>query len=225
MRDDFKSWIQCVLALVALGAILMAVQQELSRRPRASVPGAASAPMQEAQTLTDPVPKVALTKAEATDTATPKESSSISAGADSAVPVSPTSASIPAQENIVVSTVSSQTIAPPLARAVKAVPNAVSVGGGSGKNETPTVDPPLAFIVDPKKLTPEQQTAVAAIQDQFLKAIGDANQDPADPVYGKRWMDAQSIADQSYKSSFGWTAFSQMQLERAMNSYTEIQPP
>jgi hypothetical protein len=115
---------------------------------------------------------------------------------------------------------------PPLARAVKVLPNTASVGVGSPENKEPlTVDPPLAFTVDPKNLTPVQQIALAAIQDQFLKAIGEADQNPADPAYNERWRNAQNIADQTYRADFGWTAFVQMQLERAQNSYTEIRLP
>lgn len=114
----------------------------------------------------------------------------------------------------------------PLAHAVKVVRDTASVDVGSPENkETPTVDPPLVFTVNPRNLTPAQQIALAAIQDQFLKAIGDADQNPADPAYNERWRNAQNIADQTYLADFGWTAFVQMQLERAQNSYTEIRLP
>jgi len=222
----FKSWIWCVLTLVALAAVLMAVQQGMSRRHRPAVRSASHAPMQETRALPDPAAEAELPQVEIPVAATPRESSSVSAGANVVAPVSPTSVSAPAKETVVVSTVSGQTIAPPLARAVKAAPNAASVGvGSSGNSETLTVDPPLAFTVDPRNLTPRQQTALATIQDQFLNAIGDADQDPADPAYRERWMDAQFIADETYEALFGWTAFSQMQLARARNSYTDIQLP
>jgi hypothetical protein len=144
--------------------------------------------------------------------AAPKESSSVLARANVVAPVS--------------HSVSGQTIPPLLARAVASGRSTASLGvGSSGNGEAPRLNPPLAFTVDPKNLTPQQQTVLAAIQNQFLKAIGDANQDPADPAYSQRWMNAQSIADQTYRADFGWTAFTQMQVERAGNSYTEIQVP
>ena len=87
------------------------------------------------------------------------------------------------------------------------------------------LNPPLAFTVDPKNLTPAQQTALASIQNQFLQAIGDANQNPTDPDYADRWVAAQALADQRYKAYFGWQSFEQMQLQRDMHSYTAIQVP
>jgi hypothetical protein len=221
-----KNWIRCLLSLVALGAILLAVQQGMSRRHGPAVLGASPAPAQETRALPGPAAEAELPQAGIPVAATPKESSSVSAGANVVAPVSPAPVPAPAQETVVVSTGSGQIIVPPLARAVKAAATAASVGvGPSGNSETPTVDPPLVFVVDPKNLTPVQQAAVAQIQDQFLKTIGNANQDPADPAYAARWMNAQYTADQSYKAFFGWPAFEQMQLERAMNSYTGIQVP
>jgi hypothetical protein len=145
-------------------------------------------------------------------TETPKESSSVSAA-----PVSS-----PAQKTAVPDSGSDQIIVPPLARAVKATSAGVD---SSSIGQSPTVDPPLVFVVDPQNLTPVQQVQVARIQYQFLNAIGNTSQDPADPAYAKTWGDAQYAADQSYKSFFGWPAFEQMQLERAMNTYTEIRVP
>jgi hypothetical protein len=148
--------------------------------------------------------------------ATPKEST----------PDSLPTVSAPAKEPVVLPTVTGLTTAPPLARAVSVGPSPASVGAGSsGNGETPRLDPPLVFAVDAKNLTPLQQAALAAIQDQFLKTVGDPNQNPDDAAYAKSWMDAQAKADQSYKLFFGYQAFSQMQLKRGMNSYTEIQSP
>jgi hypothetical protein len=66
---------------------------------------------------------------------------------------------------------------------------------------------------------------MARIQNQFLDALGDPNQDPADPVYQQRWTDAQEIADEQYRLMFGWQALSQMQVNRGLNIYTDIQMP
>lgn len=206
-----KGWIWRGLALVALGAVLLAVQQGLVRRNRPAIPSVAHAPLPETQALPDPVVKAELPPLEIPVAATPIEKS-------------PVAVFVPAKEAAVVPAVSGRAIAPPLYRAVPVARNGAPVGVGlSGTSGTPTVDPPLAFTAVPQDLTPEQQTALAKIQEQFFQAIGDANQDPADPAYQKRWLDAQSIADQKFKALFGWTAFSQMQVERAMNSYAEIQ--
>jgi hypothetical protein len=193
----FKSWIWCVLTLVALGAVLVA----MSRRNH---PEVRSPHAQEMRSLPDPVANVELPPVEIPVATTPKEPSAVSS---------------PAEEAGVVSI-------PPLAHAVKVVPNTASAGVDLPENKEPlTVDPPLAFTVNPRNLTPAQQITLAAIQDQFLKAIGDADQNPADPSYNERWRNAQNIADQTYRADFGWTAFVQMQLERAQNSYTEIRLP
>jgi len=224
----FKSWIRCVLTLVALGSVLTAVQLGMSWRRRPAVRSVLSAPVQETRVLPEPAPEpeAELPQMEIPVAATPKESSSVSVEVNVVAPAPATTTSFAGVETDVGSTASGQTVALPLARAVKIVRDAALVGvGSSGNGKTATVDPPLAFTVDPKNLTPEQQTALATIQDQFLKAIGDANQNPADPAYRERWINAQSIADQTYKALFGWTAFTQMQLERAGNSYTEIQLP
>jgi hypothetical protein len=196
----FKSWTRCALTLVALGAVLVAV----SPRHHPDVGSASGAPAQETQALPEPVADAELPPMEIPVATAPKELSAVSSPAKEAMEVSIS----------------------PLARAVKALPNAASVGVSSPENkETPTVDPPLAFTVNPRNLTPAQQIALARIQDQFLKAIGDADQNPADPAYNERWRNAQNIADQTYRADFGWTAFVQMQVERAQNSYTEIRVP
>lgn len=224
----FKSWSRGVLTLVALGAVLVAVQQGMSRRDQPAVLSAppASVPAQETRAVPEPAVEAEPPQAETPVAATPKESASVSAEASVVPPVSPPPVSAPAQETAGPSTDAGQIIVPPLARAVKAASDGALVGASPyGGSDTPTVDPPLAFVVDPKNLTPEQQVEVARIQYQFLNTIGNGGQDPADPAYAARWMTAQSAADQSYKSFFGWPAFEQMQLERAMNSYTGIEVP
>lgn len=220
---SFRNWILCILMLLALGAVSMVVQQGMLRYHRPAAQSGSGVLMRESRALADPAAEAELPQVEIA--AAPSEWSAVLPGANVVAPAFPTSVSVPAQEPFVGSTVPGQTIAPPLARAVPAN-SAASVGVALfGTSETLTMNPPLAFTVDPKNFTPEQQTALARIQNQFLKAIGDANQDPADPAYAERWLTAQEIADQSYRTFFGWTAFSQMQLERAGNSYTEIQVP
>jgi hypothetical protein len=221
-----KNRIRCGLTMIALGAVLIAVQQRMSLRHLPAVRSASRAPGQETRTLPDTAAEAKLPQVEIPVAAAPKESSPILAEANVVAPSSPTSVSAPAQETVVVSTVPGQTIAAPLAHAVPATSSAASVGvTSSGNTEIRRVDPPLAFTAVPQDLTSEQRTALARIQNLFLDAIGDANQNPADPAYTKRWVDAQYTADQAFKAFFGWTAFSQMQLERTRNSYTEIQVP
>ncbi len=220
----FKNWIRCTLTLVTLGAVLMAIQQGMSRRHRLAAQSASPAPMQETRVFPRPAAETELLQVEKPVAAIPKESASADANLVALAP--PTPVFLAETEPVAVSTAPGPIIAPPLARAVPAASSTASVGVGlSGNSKTATLDPPLAFTVDPKNLTSEQQTALAKIQDQFLNAIGGADQNPADPAYGERWTTAQEIADQNYKAYFGWVAFSQMELERAMNSYTAIQVP
>jgi hypothetical protein len=217
----FKSWIRRVLTLVALGGVLMAVQLGMSRRHRLIVGSLSLSPTPETRALPDPVAKAEHPQVDIPVAARPKESSTVSAETN-VVPL----VSAPATEAVAASMVYGQIVAVPLARAVNAARSDALVGvGPSGDGQTPTLDPPLAFTVDAKSLAPQQQSALATIQDQFLKAIGDADQNPADPSYNERWRNAQYVADQAYRADFGWTAFVQMQLERARNSYTEIQLP
>jgi hypothetical protein len=197
----FRGRTRCALALIALGVVLVVVLP----RHHPAIGSEPLTPGQETRALPQPVADAKLSPAEIPVTTTSKEE--------------PSAVSSPAKEAALVSI-------PPLARAVPVIPNTASVGVGSPENKEPlTVDPPLAFTVNPKNLTPAQQIKLAAIQDQFLKAIGDANQNPADPAYNERWRSAQSVADQTYRADFGWSAFVQMQVERAQNSYTEIRVP
>jgi len=215
----FKNRIRCVFVLVALGAVLMAVQQGLSWINSPVVPDELPTLIQTSRVAPSPVTEAAFVPMETAVAVMPRKSPSVSAKAKAV-----TLGSIPTRPPVTTTRASSQVVAPPLSRAVPAPASVASSGAGSSGNSAPsTVAPPLAFTVDPKNLTPEEQTALAKIQDDFLKATEDPHQNPADPVYRKRWMDAQFIADQTFKAMFGWSAFSRMQLDRAMHSYSEIQ--
>ncbi len=61
--------------------------------------------------------------------------------------------------------------------------------------------------------TEEQAAAWEKLRNDFVKSIGGENQDPANPNYRKRWVQAQSEADQRFRLQFGDTAFVQHQMQ------------
>ena len=61
--------------------------------------------------------------------------------------------------------------------------------------------------------TEEQAAAWAQLRDDFVKAIGGENQNPASPQYRKRWVQAESEADQRFRLMFGDNAYVQHQLQ------------
>lgn len=81
---------------------------------------------------------------------------------------------------------------------------------------------PLVFVpINPEALTPTIQAAVTQLQKEFVEAIGDT-QDPNDPAYQQRWLEAQRKADASFRVMFGWMAFNEMQLGRAQEAYLQL---
>lgn len=69
----------------------------------------------------------------------------------------------------------------------------------------------LAFDSHSAAFTPEQQTEVNRIINDFVKEIGDAS-NPMDPAYIERWKYATSYADYLFKARFGKHAFVRMNL-------------
>ena len=61
--------------------------------------------------------------------------------------------------------------------------------------------------------TEEQAAEREKLRNDFVQAIGGENQDPASPDYRKRWVQAQSEADQRYRLLFGDNAFVQHQMK------------
>jgi len=49
--------------------------------------------------------------------------------------------------------------------------------------------------------------AVDQIKKDFVQQLGETTQNPADPIYHKKWISAQSIADQRLRALVGYQAF------------------
>ena len=49
--------------------------------------------------------------------------------------------------------------------------------------------------------------AVDQIKKDFVQQLGETTQNPADPTYHKKWISAQSIADQRLRALVGYQAF------------------
>jgi len=82
---------------------------------------------------------------------------------------------------------------------------------------------PLAFQpVNSEALTPAIQNKLTQLQEQFVQAIGDTR-NPADPAFQNRWMTAQIEADMQYRALFGWSAFEEMEIQRAQSAATAAQ--
>lgn len=60
--------------------------------------------------------------------------------------------------------------------------------------------------------TPSQADALAALRQDFLSAIGGANQDPNDPAYLQRWLRAERESDEQFRLLFGNSAFLAFQM-------------
>jgi len=63
-------------------------------------------------------------------------------------------------------------------------------------------------------LNPQQTAILDNLRQNFVEAIGGANQDPGDSTYASRWTKAQADSDDQYRLKFGWQAFERMQRER-----------
>jgi hypothetical protein len=76
---------------------------------------------------------------------------------------------------------------------------------------------PLAFVpINPAALTPSIAAKIEHIRQQFVRELGDTS-NPNDPAYAERWDQAQASADDRYRAMFGWQAFNEMTLQRALD--------
>jgi hypothetical protein len=74
---------------------------------------------------------------------------------------------------------------------------------------------PLVFKtvdLDALGLDEEQKAAVVTMQQQFIEAIGGANQDTSDPAYLARWQVAQPEMDDTMRGMLGAEIFQKYQL-------------
>ena len=62
-------------------------------------------------------------------------------------------------------------------------------------------DPAIAFTTDQRVSEWEK------LQDEFIEAIGGPDQNPDDPAYRARWVEAQQLSDATFKARYGTAAF------------------
>lgn len=63
-----------------------------------------------------------------------------------------------------------------------------------------------------------QAPTLADLQQDFIDGIGGPNQDPLDPGYRERWLDAQNAADDQFRLFYGGRAFVQADVLRAQQA-------
>ena len=86
---------------------------------------------------------------------------------------------------------------------------------GSAEPPVETLSYPLVFKnvdLDALGLDDEQKAAVVTMQQQFIEAIGGANQDTSDPAYLARWQVAQPEMDDTMRGMLGAEIFQKYQL-------------
>ncbi len=70
---------------------------------------------------------------------------------------------------------------------------------------------------------PEQRDSLRTLQNEFVDAIGETSQDPADPAYQERWQVAQVYSDQRFKTLFGYQAYLRAQIEARLRNARQSQ--
>lgn len=63
-----------------------------------------------------------------------------------------------------------------------------------------------------------QAPTLSDLQQDFIDGIGGPNQDPLDPDYRERWLDAQQSADAQFRAFYGGQAFIQADVLRAQQA-------
>lgn len=71
----------------------------------------------------------------------------------------------------------------------------------------------MAEAIPATVTTGEQAADWEKVRADFVNAVGGAGQNPASPQYRKRWVQAQSEADQQFRLYFGDNAFVQHQMQ------------
>ncbi len=84
---------------------------------------------------------------------------------------------------------------------------------------------PVVFqnaVRNDSSLTENQKAAVRQVQQQFVDAIGSANQDPADPAYTARWQTAQQDADDALRAQLGNQAYLAYQQQHYFSNFQQV---
>jgi hypothetical protein len=84
---------------------------------------------------------------------------------------------------------------------------------------------PVVFqnaALNDSSLMENQKAAVRQLQQQFVDAIGSANQDPADPVYTARWQTAQQDADDALRAQLGNQAYLAYKQQHYYSNFQQV---
>ena len=84
-------------------------------------------------------------------------------------------------------------------------------GSASPKSGTETNETGASPAAAP--VSAAEQMALEKIQNDFVQAVGGADQDPTDPAYLEKWKAAQQMSDDQYKKFFGGRAYVRRQME------------
>ena len=90
-------------------------------------------------------------------------------------------------------------------------PSSTGTSAGPQAPPTPRSAPiPLAFLPQAPEVAaanPDLAGGLQALQQNFVNAVGGPNQDPNDPSYYQRWINAQMASDEQYRLLVGNQAF------------------
>lgn len=110
---------------------------------------------------------------------------------------------------------------PPLAAAT--AETALTEATLSGEDRPPLMPAVMAEAMPATVKTEEQAAVWQKLRNDFVQAIGGENQNPADPHYRKRWVRAESEADQRFRLLFGDNAYVQMQMRAQQDAVLRAQ--
>lgn len=111
-------------------------------------------------------------------------------------------------QNMVQQTQAPAPVYPVFASHVLGSTNSGSASPKSGSESNETGASPTAAPV-----SAAEQMALEKIQNDFVQAVGGADQDPTDPAYLEKWKAAQQMSDDQYKKFFGGRAYVRRQME------------
>ena len=70
----------------------------------------------------------------------------------------------------------------------------------------------------------QNQEVLNDVKNNFIQDLGGIKQDPNDPSYHKKWMSAQSIADQRLRALVGYQAYNALSTAATQNDSPNTQP-
>jgi hypothetical protein len=79
--------------------------------------------------------------------------------------------------------------------------------GAAGLARTAALPAVLVAPSEEIQFTDQQIVEWTGMQNDFIEAVGGANQDPADPAYRERWISAREESDDLFRAKFGMEAY------------------